>query len=146
METTVLTKTEALKKKAKGKKGFTLIELVVVIAILVIIAAIAVPTVSNIVNNANKSADESNRQAVEVALKNADSLIRTKQSSTLSPTSSVGDALKEGGIVDNTGSGKLPDLKATGDGWGYIAGGKIVLSGGTTFDTSTGLSTIFGAY
>jgi type IV pilus assembly protein PilA len=64
---------EALRKKAKGKKGFTLVELVIVIAVLAIIAAIAIPTVSNVINNANASADASNAQSIELAIKTAQS-------------------------------------------------------------------------
>jgi prepilin-type N-terminal cleavage/methylation domain-containing protein len=64
---------EALRKKAKGKKGFTLVELVIVIAVLAIIAAIAIPTVSNVIKNANESADASNAQSIEMAIKTAQS-------------------------------------------------------------------------
>jgi type IV pilus assembly protein PilA len=64
---------EALRKKTKGKKGFTLVELVIVIAVLAIIAAIAIPTVSNVINNANASADASNAQSIELAIKTAQS-------------------------------------------------------------------------
>lgn len=57
--------------QAKGKKGFTLVELVIVIAVLAIIAFIAIPTVSHVIENANTSADASNAQAVETAIKSA---------------------------------------------------------------------------
>ena len=57
--------------QAKGKKGFTLVELVIVIAVLAIIAFIAIPTVSHVIENANTSADMSNAQAVETAIKSA---------------------------------------------------------------------------
>lgn len=66
----------ALRKKAdraKSKKGFTLVELVIVIAVLAIIAFIAIPTVSNVIGNANKAADNSNAQAIETAIKTAQS-------------------------------------------------------------------------
>lgn len=79
METTALTKTEALKKKARGKKGFTLIELVIVIAVLAIIAVIAIPTIGNVVNNANISADASNAQSIETACKTLASELRSGQ-------------------------------------------------------------------
>lgn len=61
--------------QAKGKKGFTLVELVIVIAVLAIIAFIAIPTVSHVIENANVSADASNAQAVETAIKTAQSEI-----------------------------------------------------------------------
>lgn len=57
--------------QAKGKKGFTLVELVIVIAVLAIIAFIAIPTVSHVIENANTSADASNAQAIETAIKSA---------------------------------------------------------------------------
>lgn len=60
---------ETLRRKAKGKKGFTLVELVIVIAVLAIIAAIAIPTVSNVIGNANAAADASNAQSIELAIK-----------------------------------------------------------------------------
>ncbi len=66
----------ALRKKAeraKNKKGFTLVELVIVIAVLAIIAFIAIPTVSNVIGNANSAADNSNAQAIEIAIKTAQS-------------------------------------------------------------------------
>lgn len=66
----------ALRKKAehaKSKKGFTLVELVIVIAVLAIIAFIAIPTVSNVIGNANSAADNSNAQAIETAIKSAQS-------------------------------------------------------------------------
>ena len=59
--------------QAKGKKGFTLVELVIVIAVLAIIAFIAIPTVSHVIENANSSADTSNAQAIETAIKTAQS-------------------------------------------------------------------------
>lgn len=62
---------EALRKKAKGKKGFTLVELVIVIAVLAIIAAIAIPTVTNVIGDANAAADASNAQSIEMAIKTA---------------------------------------------------------------------------
>jgi prepilin-type N-terminal cleavage/methylation domain-containing protein len=60
-------KMEKLMKKSKS--GFTLVELVIVIAILAIVAAIAIPTAANVIGNANKAADASNAQAIEMAIK-----------------------------------------------------------------------------
>lgn len=59
--------------KKRGKKGFTLVELVIVIAVLAIIAGIAIPTVHNVINNANKTADDANAQAIELAIKTCQS-------------------------------------------------------------------------
>lgn len=57
----------------KSKRGFTLVELVIVIAILAIVAAIAIPTASNVIGNANRAADNSNAQAIEMAIKTCES-------------------------------------------------------------------------
>ena len=64
-----LARKKAFLKKANGKKGFTLVELVVVIAILAILAAIAIPTINNLIEDANKSTDMANAQTIEVAIK-----------------------------------------------------------------------------
>lgn len=59
-------------KKAElqnSKKGFTLVELVVVIAILAILAAIAIPVVNSIINTASKNGALSNGQTIELAIK-----------------------------------------------------------------------------
>ena len=64
-----LARKKAFLKKANGKKGFTLVELVVVIAILAILAAIAIPTINNLIGDANKSTDQANAQTIEVAIK-----------------------------------------------------------------------------
>ncbi len=47
-------------KKAKNKKGFTLIELIVVIAILAVLAAIIIPTVASSLDRANEARDLAN--------------------------------------------------------------------------------------
>ena len=73
---------ETLRRKAKGKKGFTLVELVIVIAVLAIIAAIAIPTVSNVIGNANAAADASNAQTLELTMKTAASEVAANDSVT----------------------------------------------------------------
>lgn len=57
----------------RNRKGFTLVELVIVVAVLAIIAGIAIPTVHNVIDNANKAADDSNAQSIELAIKTAQS-------------------------------------------------------------------------
>lgn len=80
-------------KKAElqnSKKGFTLVELVVVIAILAILAAIAIPVVNSIINTASKNGALSNAQTVELAIKECQAAI-----------SSRNDEVYDGGTVDN---------------------------------------------
>lgn len=55
--------------KKRGKKGFTLVELVIVIAILAILAAVAIPTVIGVISSANESTDAANARAIEAAVK-----------------------------------------------------------------------------
>lgn len=79
-------------KKAElqnSKKGFTLVELVVVIAILAILAAIAIPVVNSIINTASKNGALSNAQTVELAIKECQAAI-----------SSRNDEVYNGNIVD----------------------------------------------
>lgn len=68
-------------KKAElqnSKKGFTLVELVVVIAILAILAAIAIPVVNSIINTASKNGALSNAQTVELAIKECQAAISSR--------------------------------------------------------------------
>ncbi len=67
--------------KKTNKKGFTLVELVVVIAILAILAAIAIPVVANTINSSTRSAALSNAQTLELALKEADAMIKAGDTS-----------------------------------------------------------------
>ena len=94
---------ETLRRKTKGKKGFTLVELVIVIAVLAIIAAIAIPTVTNVIGNANKAADASNAQAIELAIKTAQSEVAANN------TNKSDNAQK---LIDNK-NGKIEDILTT---------------------------------
>ena len=73
----------------RNKKGFTLVELVIVVAVLAIIAGIAIPTVHNVIDNANKAADTSNAQAIEMAIKTCQSELAAEG------TNGESDSLKE---------------------------------------------------
>jgi len=69
-----------------NKKGFTLVELVVVIAILAILAAIAIPVVNSVINTATKNGALTNASSIELAIKNAQADIASKNYETFSKT------------------------------------------------------------
>ena len=138
---------ETLRKKAKGKKGFTLVELVIVIAVLAIIAAIAIPTVTNVIGNANAAADNSNAQSIELAIKTAQAEVAanntnksTNADNIITPTTgntkTLGYLLKTYGVDtasvglgDGTSNDKTGDkLKVAGDHFFYnsITQGKLL--------------------
>jgi len=58
---------QAIQKRLKNRKGFTLIELIVVIAILGILASIAVPRLGGFTDSANKRAHEANIRIIKGA-------------------------------------------------------------------------------
>jgi prepilin-type N-terminal cleavage/methylation domain-containing protein len=68
--------TKAITKNSK--KGFTLVELVIVIAVLAILAAIAIPVVNSIVNAASRNAALTNASTIELAVKECQSHIATR--------------------------------------------------------------------
>ncbi|SHE51192.1 type IV pilus assembly protein PilA [Caldanaerobius fijiensis DSM 17918] len=55
---------EALSRKTRDERGFTLVELIVVLAILSILALIAVPRFTGTLNNAKTKADETTAQII----------------------------------------------------------------------------------
>ena len=142
-----MTMKETLRKKAKGKKGFTLVELVIVIAVLAIIAAIAIPTVTNVINNANSSADQSNAQSIELAIKTAQSEVaanNTNESTNATTVKGSEDKtlkflLKTYGVdADSVGlfdGGAGDKLKVAGQHFYYNANsGKVVAATGQPKD------------
>lgn len=60
--------TNAIMKKMKGQKGFTLVEVIVVLVILAILAAIAVPALTGYIDKANDKAVVSQTRTAVVAL------------------------------------------------------------------------------
>lgn len=114
--------------KKRNKKGFTLVELVIVVAVLVIIAGIAIPTVHNVIGNANKAADTSNAQSIELAIKTfeAETASNTaadiKDSNGNSSTNDLVDLLSAYGINLD-----LSKLKQSGNEYYYNGNnGKVV--------------------
>lgn len=59
---------KALCKKAKGNKGFTLIEVIVVLAILGILALILVPRLGGYTKRAKEKADEATARSIKTAV------------------------------------------------------------------------------
>ncbi|MEA4971828.1 hypothetical protein SDC9_106540 [bioreactor metagenome] len=58
-----MNKLNALRKKLKNKKGFTLMEMLIVVAIIVILLAIAIPSFNNALRKSKLAADEANVRA-----------------------------------------------------------------------------------
>lgn len=58
----------ALHKRAKGEKGFTLIELIVVIAVLGALATLVIPRVIGVKDRAETATDEANEKIIRNAL------------------------------------------------------------------------------
>ena len=81
----------------KGKKGFTIVELVIVVAVIGVLTAILVPTFVNLTNKANNAADES-------LVKNLNTQLRMKEQ-TEGKNKTLADALKDakeaGYLVEN---------------------------------------------
>ena len=65
---------EKMRRKIKGKKGFTLMEMLIVVAIIVALLAIAIPAFNSALGKAKTAADEANVRSyyAELMVKNMD--------------------------------------------------------------------------
>lgn len=128
------------KKELRGKKGFTLVELVIVIAVLAIIAFIAIPTVTNIINNANASTDNTNAQNIEFAIKTAQSEIEAQATTESDRVTQIKDSdkklttlLKAYGVDLD-----LDKLKVSSNHYFYNTKSGKVVAGSSAPDVSSG--------
>ncbi|MFH2203754.1 MAG: type II secretion system protein, partial [Elusimicrobiota bacterium] len=112
-------------KQKKGRRGFTLIELMIVVAIIGILAAIAIPKFADLIRKSNEGATKGNLGSVRSAL----SIYYGDQEGTYPNTPA---ALTTGGdYLDQIPKAKTPNYHADGDtvalsqstndtgGWGY---------------------------
>lgn len=63
-----------MRRKIKGKKGFTLMEMLIVVAIIVVLLVIAIPAFNSALKKAKTAADEANVRSyyAEILIKNMD--------------------------------------------------------------------------
>lgn len=130
------------KNEVRGKKGFTLVELVIVIAVLAIIAFIAIPAVTNVINNANASADSSNAQAIELTIKTAQSEVAanaTTKSSRVTTINNDTDKLLPTLLKAYGAEIDLANLKVNSNHFYYSPStGKVVAANGAPTAASSG--------
>lgn len=101
-------------KKRRGKKGFTLVELLIVVAIIAVLVAIAIPVYSTQLEEAREAVDEANLSTIK-SLAETDWLLHIADSEepqrTQYYTANIND---DGNItVENAGTEKEP----VGDIW-----------------------------
>lgn len=92
----------------KSKKGFTLVELVVTICILATLAAIALPVIAYTLESSLKSKAKTNAHSIEVAIKEANSLLGAKDSLKYANASSNSIKISEVVKANNIGNAFEP--------------------------------------
>ena len=90
---------EKMRRKIKGKKGFTLMEMLIVVAIIVVLLAIAIPAFNSALGKAKTAADEANVRSyyAELMVKNMDVTDATKLD--LPKPDNVKEKMEAGGYV-----------------------------------------------
>lgn len=84
----------ALHKRAKGEKGFTLIELIVVIAVLGVLATLVIPKVVHVKDDATDTVKDANKKIIINALE------RYYAENMIYPTADTGNKLPKDKLKD----------------------------------------------